>query len=309
MQILSSNFYTGLDQRPHNTAMCECLGCSGCKQSRKCQGGKCNENLGKYYEEKCAQRCHWCFNHIEADRTNLPVVVVHGDRSKRARCNRSGATEHAATHVPATEVTTVRLLIDSVGRLKSKGKEYINEVQTRVAFQGNKIIEKEIFIAGDLPEIAAYFERDDCHPYVNSNSCPCDLNLIILMSNYAANTLGQDGISEPMVRACCCLQKVAESVPTYVIYGGPAEMWNNVVRCGGLKCFDTKAKQIRDLLATSGEIKVNSGAEDFRAFFATSDLDDIGHIKGLAREKAVRWLAKQVMDAANHRRQVMALHS
>ena len=106
----------------------------------------------------------------------------------------------------------MRLLTDSVGRLKSKAKDYIHEAQTRVASQGNIIILKEQFTGGDLPEVAAYF--DGC-------SGPCDLNLLILMSNYAASTLGRPGISDPMVRACHRLQKVAESVPAYVIYGGP----------------------------------------------------------------------------------------
>ena len=202
---------------------------------------------------------------------------------------------------------TVRLLVDSIGRLK-KGKEYINEVQTRVASQGITIIETEIFSGGDLPEIAAYFEKDDCHPYVNSNSRPCDLNLIILMSNYAANTLRHNGISETMVEACCCLQKVAKSVPTYVIYGGPGEMWKNVVEQRGVKRFDTKAQQIRDRLASSGYINVKSGAEEFRGLFDISDLDYIGHILGPARGQAVEWLAQQVMDAAHDRRQVMATY-
>ena len=48
-----------------------------------------------------------------------------------------------------------------------------------------------------------------------------------------------------------------------------------------------------------------SGADDFRAFFASSDLDDVGHIRGLARDKAIQWLAKQVMDASNDLCQVM----
>ena len=236
----------------------------------------------------------------DADTTHRfsPVVVANGSGPREHA--RSAPSEHAATHVPGSEVTTVKLLTDSVGRLKSKKKEYIHEVQTRVASEGNIIILKEIFIGGDLPDIAAYFEKDDCC------SAPCDFNLIILMSNYAANTLGQRGISEEMLRACHCLQKVAASVPTYVIYGGPGEMWNNVVRCGGLKSFDTKAQQIREVLASSGHIKVMSGAKDFRAFFATADLDDIGHIKGVARDKAIQWLAKQVMDAANDRCQVIA---
>ena len=192
----------------------------------------------------------------------------------------------------------MRLLTDSVGRLKSKAKEYIHEVQDRVAPR-NIIISKKIFQGDDLPEIVAYLEKDDS---------PCDLNLIILMSNYAANTIGQHGISDPMVRACDRLQEATESVPTYVIYGGPSEMWVNVVNCGGKDSFDTKAKHIRELLASSGHLKVQSGADDFRTFFAISDLDNIGHIKGLARDKAIKWLAKQVMDASNDLCQVMQLN-
>ena len=281
--------------------MCECLGCSGCRESRKgLLVGKCNWPLGKYQHQKRAKRCHWCFEHIDADTEALPSHLVYA-------LDGEAPVPSVATGVASTEVTTwaptvtsarpstpltVRLLTDSVGRLKSKGKDYIHEVQTHVASQDHVIIvEKEIFIAGDLPEVAAYFDR--C-------SGPADLNLIILMSNYAANTLGQVGISDLMRRACRRVQEVAESVPTYVIYGGPGEMWRHVVRCGGQQnCFETKAKQIRELLASSGHVKVQNGKSDFRAFFTDSDLDDIGHIKGVAREKAIQWMAKQVMDASH----------
>ena len=298
--------------------MCECLGCSGCKESRKCQAGKCNCALGRYQVQKHAKRCHWCYAHIDADTTNVPVVVTDADTTHVSPVVVSNVpvvltdadTNHVSPVVLSTSnliqkchtwstPLTVRLLTDSVGRLKSKAKDYIHEVQTQVASQGNIILLKEIFPGGDLPEIADYFEKDDCC------SGTCDLNFIILMPNCAASTLGQHGISDPMVRACHRLQKVAESVPTYVIYGGPGEMWPNVVRCGGQNCFDTKAKHIRELLASSGHIKVKSGADDFRAFFAISDLDDIGHIKGLARGKAIQWLAKQVMAASNDLGQVM----
>ena len=239
-----------------------------------------------------------------ADTTHVPVVAVVADA--------------VTTHVPATGVTTcapnvisarrrstplkVTLVTDSIGKLNSRAKTYIHEVQTHLAFQDNIIISEEnikIFSGGDLPEVAAYFEEDDCC------SGPCDLLVIILMSNYAANTLGQHAISDPMVRACSRLQKVAESVPTHVIYGGSGEMWPNVVSSGGQKCFDTKTQSIRALLASSGRIKVDSGATDFRAFFEISDLDHYGHIKGTARDKAIQWLAKQVSDASNDHCQVM----
>ena len=58
------------------------------------------------------------------------------------------------------------------------------------------------------------------------------------------------------------------------------------------------------ILKRSGHVKVKSGADDFRAFFALSDLDNVGHIRGLARERAIQWLAKQVTDASNDRCQV-----
>ena len=261
---------------------------------------------------KRAKRCRWC---SDAYTTSVPVVVADADTTHVSPVVVDNAD---ATHVPATEVTKcapnvisarrrstplkVTLITDSVGRLKSRAKDYIHEVRTHLAFQGNIIISEKnikIFSGGDLPEVAAYFEEDDCC------SGSCDLILIILMSNYAASTLGQHAISDPMVRACSRLQKVAESVPTYVIYGGSGKMWPNVVSSGGQNCFDTKTKQIRHLLATSGRIKVNSGADDFQSFFVTSDLDDIGHIKGTARDKAIQWLTKQVSDAANDHCQVM----
>ena len=99
-------------------------------------------------------------------------------------------------------------------------------------------------------------------------------------------------------------------------------MWRHVVRGGQQNCFDTKTQHIRELLANSGRIKVisgaksvsppprrriiiqsttkatpSSGADDFRAFFVNEDLDEIGHIRGSARGKAVLWLALcQVMQ-------------
>ena len=182
-------------------------------------------------------------------------------------------------------------MTDSIGRLKSKGKDYINDVQKHVGTQGNLIILHELFSGGDLPEIADYLDSP-----LNSG-IPCDVNLIISMSNYAANTLGQQDISDDIVRSCHRLQEVAKSVPIYVIYGGPPEMWPNVVSCGGQGCFETKAQYIRYLLARSGHIKVKSGKVDFRAFFDTNELDDLGHIRGVARDKAVQWMTKQVMDA------------
>ena len=121
------------------------------------------------------------------------------------------------------------------------------------------------------------------------------------MSNYAANTLGQQDISDDMVRSCHRLQKVAESVPIFVIYGGPEEMWPNVVRCDGQERFETKAHCIRNLLRSSGHIQVIDGKADFRAFFDGKDLDDnIGHIRGMARDKAIQWMTKQVMGVSNH---------
>ena len=291
--------------------MCECLGCSGCTQSRKGRAGTCNWPIGKERDRKHAKRCHWCC--IDADTTCVPVVVADADTTHVlpvvvANANTTHVpvvvADAVTTHVPKvtsarpshTRPLTVRLLTDSIGRLKSKGKEYIHEVQACVTPCGITIW-NEIYTGGDLLEIADDFNR--C-------SGPRDLNLIILMSNYAANTLGQPGISDDMISACHHLQKVAESVPTYVIYGGPGEMWQNVVRSGEENCFNTKTKHIRALLASSGHIKVMSGADDFRAFFAVSDLDDIGHIRGAARDKAIQWLTKQVMDASNNLCRVMS---
>ena len=202
------------------------------------------------------------------------------------------------THKP---VVTVSLLTDSVGRLKSRGKEYIEDVQTHVAFQGNIIIKKKQFIGGDLPEVAGYLGNSTAL----KESGHCDLNLIILMSNYAASTLGQCDISHSIVQACHRLQQIAESVPTYVIYGGPGDMWRHVVSSGEQICFETKTQRIRELLASSGNVKVMSGVDDFRAFFVPSDLDHIGHIKGVARHKAIQWMTKQLMDASNYFCQVM----
>ena len=161
--------------------MCECLGCGGCKESRKGQVGKCNCVLGKYKVEKLAERCHWCFPHLGT--TRVPVVVATEATTHVSPVEGANAN---TTHVPATEVTTwapkitsarpshtwstpltVRLLTDSVGRLKSKAKDYIHEVQTRVASQGNLIVLHKRFSGGDLPEIAGYFDSP-----LNS-SIPC----------------------------------------------------------------------------------------------------------------------------------------
>ena len=119
LQILSSNFLRGLRQLPHNTAMCECLGCSGCKQSRKSQTGMCNWPIGKYQHEKCTKRCHWCF-------APLPSTVPFGEADD------ADTITHVTTWAP--EVTSartshtwspplkVRLLTDSIGMVKSRGK-------------------------------------------------------------------------------------------------------------------------------------------------------------------------------------------
>ena len=147
--------------------MCECLGCTGCEQSGTCQAGKCNWPVGKYWDQKRAKRCHWCFVHSDADTTGVPVVVA-ADTTGVPVVVAHADTSHASPVVVATtEVTTwapkvtsarpshtwstpltVRLLTDSVGRLKSQAKDYIHEVQTRVASQGNKIILKDHFTGG-----------------------------------------------------------------------------------------------------------------------------------------------------------------
>ena len=141
---------------------------------------------------KEAMRCHWCYKYIE-DTTNV-ASVAHGPLAKASfplpdTTNLASVAygplakaSASSNHVPATtrapEVTsarpshtwwstplTVRLLIDSMGRLKtskSSSKDYIHQVQERVASQGNIMIVKEIFTGGDLPEIANYFEKEDC---------------------------------------------------------------------------------------------------------------------------------------------------
>ena len=139
----------------------------------------------------------------DADTTHvLPVVVANANTTHVPVVVADAVTTHVPkvtsarpSHTRSTPLK-VRLLTDSIGRLKSRSKEYIHEVQTCVTPCGITIW-NEIYTGGDLPEIAADFDR--C-------SGPRDLNLIILMSNYAANTLGQPGISDPMVRACHHLQ-------------------------------------------------------------------------------------------------------
>ena len=144
--------------------------------------------------------------------------------------------------------------MDSVGKLKSRGKSkgvYINDVQKRVLKEYRIVIRDKIFSGYDLPQAADFL--DAC-------TRDCDLNLLIFMSNYVADSLEQPDISDGMVQACRRLQKVAERVPTHVIYGGPGEMWRDVVNRDVAKRFDTKTQQIRELLAKSGLIKVSSGA-------------------------------------------------
>ena len=99
LHILSSNFLRSLHQLLDNKAMCECLGCSGCKQSSACQGGKCNWMVGKYYHHKCAKRCHFCFEHTDAEKTHRLSQVVVANGSGPRQHARSAPSEHAATHV------------------------------------------------------------------------------------------------------------------------------------------------------------------------------------------------------------------
>lgn len=195
----------------------------------------------------------------------------------------------ASKHHMWTSPLKVRVCFDSIGRLTSKNY-YTSDAQTQVASECNIVMQRNVFTGGDLPEVVGHLEND---------ANPRDLDLIILMSNNAANTLGQE-LSSGMEEACRRLHRIAESAPAYVIYGGPGEMWPLVTgREGGLACFESKTARIREILASSPNIKAISGAKDFCAFFAESDLDYMGHIKGVARHKAIEWLVKILKDVSD----------
>ena len=91
------NFLRSLRQLSHNTAMCECLGCSGCQESRKGKVGKCDYHFGKRWADKEAKRCHWCSPHNVS-----PVVVANADTTHVP----AEVADAVTTHVPATEFPT-----------------------------------------------------------------------------------------------------------------------------------------------------------------------------------------------------------
>ena len=196
----------------------------------------------------------------------------------------------------------VGVVSDSIGGLKSKGKTFVmTAVREKVRSQYNvEIMFHERFAGGDLPEVVNFFDR-------GGSSEPCDVYLIVLMSNYVvgeiiSGKLSQpDIISEDIVEACRRLQKVAESVPIYCVYGGPGDMWELVAREGMQERFDAKTNLIRQHLARSGRIKVDSGINDFRAFFRKEeDLDYMGHILGSARERAINWFCWMIRKVSEH---------
>ena len=300
--------------------MCECLGCSGCAKKGRCPG-RCGESLGRYYAEKRASRCHWCFPEV----TSAPIVTSAPDATSLPLPHFAEANV-TVTSAPIVTVTLpppvpppvpppprvppplyqlpqfpkhkqhfwstplkVSLFTDSVGRLKSRAKDYVKEVQSIVASQSNIVLTATICTGEDLPDMVRRLEE----------AGPSDVILIISMSNYAADTVGQSVILDDVVVAVHRLQVIAESTPTYVMYGGPGEMWELVnARGQDLLNFEAKTARIRELLATSGHIEVRSGANDFRTFFKSSDLDYMGHVRGVARDKAIEWLAKQVKDVS-----------
>ena len=109
-------------------------------------------------------------DHADADAAGVPIAMA------------SASTAHVpvvvaaavGTPVPATGVTArscplrVRLFTDSIGRLNSKSKEYIDDVRTLVGSADRIVVFKVQFTGGDLPQVAAYF--DGC-------CSPSDLNL------------------------------------------------------------------------------------------------------------------------------------
>ena len=285
--------------------MCECAGCSGCTSYKKGPCGVCGWALGRYFAKKQAVRCHWCFGPYQEQQLTSQPLTTGG-----------GHTPHQEQQVTSLPLTTgggrtplhkrkhhhiwnrpfnIRLSYDSIGRLTSRNR-YITDVQTQVASECNIGVHSNAPLAGgDLPEVAYQLEND-----TNPDSQSRDLDLVILMSNYAANTLGQPAIASDIAGACHRLHKIAESAPVYVVYGGPGEMWSMINgREGGRDCFESKTARIRDALASSANIKAISGANDFRAFFAESDLDYMGHIKGVARHKAIEWLVKVLKDVSD----------
>ena len=191
----------------------------------------------------------------------------------------------------------IGILTDSIGALNSKTKIYVTTAVRELvrSLLNVDLIFHEKFPGGDLPEAANFFDR-------GGSDKRCDVYLIVMMSNYAATTSSQHGIGEDIVQACLRLQKVAESVPIYIVYGGPGDMWELVRSQGmqGVERFHAKTSSIRELLGRSGRIRLNSGISDFRASFSREDLDYLGHIKGVAREKAITWFSWLIRKVSDH---------
>ena len=125
--------------------------------------------------QKSAHRCHWCFPHVEV--VDVSPEQTDAEMVRLINCNEIVPMTTQTTWTPeitsAPEYTwskpfTLRLLTDSVGRLKSNKKDYINDVRAAVASAGIVIVHDdkgymflEVAAASGYPRRHAFSQLDD----------------------------------------------------------------------------------------------------------------------------------------------------
>ena len=178
----------------------------------------------------------------------------------------------------------LHLAIDSTGKTQGcKKVDYTRHVVSELAAENNINLTVAYIPGKDLPELTAA---------IKMKSHDNDAHVLISMSNYSVDTLDKPDVSQHIFEACRDLSQ--EPAPVKVIYGGPGELWH-ACRGGNLDIFERKTQTIRTYLEQLG-IDVESGAEDFRAQFSASDLDNIGHFLGrCCGERPRAWLTTQLL--------------
>ena len=110
--INSASNLSLIQQLPRSlrTAMCECVGCSGCIETRK-RPGKCDCDLGRYQAEKRARRCHWCFPHVlvvDVSPASQPNQQTDAEMVRLINCNEDALPVTSRNKNEIVQMTTQR---------------------------------------------------------------------------------------------------------------------------------------------------------------------------------------------------------
>ena len=133
----------------------------------------------------------------------------------------------------------LHLAIDSIGKTRgSKSVDYTRHIVAEMVAENNIMLSVSHRPGGDLPELT---------DAIKTNTA-AHAHMLISMSNYAVESIDEDGVSQNMLAACDALCEVKQQVK--VIYGGAGELWRSVGN--KLDKFEDKTMTVRNYLQARG---------------------------------------------------------